>query len=103
MQLHITGHHVDLTDGLKDKVKVSMEKLEKHFDHITHIYVTLNVEKKSHKAEAKLALTNSSDYIFAEAIEDDMYRSIDSLYHKLDRQVIKHKEKIQDHHKKDLL
>lgn len=104
MQLDITGHHVELTQGLKDKVTESVKKLEKHSDNISYIHVTLTVDKKTHKAEAKLDLEHHGSSIFAESSNDDMYRSIDDMVSKLDRQVIKHKEKMQDRgHKDDLI
>lgn len=104
MQLDITGHHVELTQGLKDKVAESVKKLSKHSDHISYIHVTLTVNKKDHKAEAKVDLDQHTTPIFAESSNDDMYRSIDDMVSKLDRQIIKHKEKLQKRgHNEDLL
>ena len=91
MQINISGHHVDLTDSLKDYVNNKMEKLERHFDHITNTQVTLSVEKLRQKAEATVHVSGAD--IFAEAESQDMYASIDQLIDKLDRQIIKHKEK----------
>ena len=95
MQLDITGHHVELTDGLKEKVQETVKKLERHFDHITYMHVTLTVENRSHIAEAKIDLDHHTSPIFAKSSNHDMYESIDDLVAKLDRQLIKHKEKIQ--------
>ena len=68
-------------------------------DHVTDIHCILAVEKLRHKAEARVNLSGSS--LFAEAVEDDMYAAVDSLVDKLDRQIIKHKEKLSDHHARD--
>jgi len=73
-----------------------MERLERHFDHVTNIHVILSVEKLRHKAEATMHVSGGS--LFADATEEDMYAAIDALMDKLDRQVKKHKEKITDHH-----
>ena len=73
-----------------------LQKLERHFDHVTGIHCILTVEKLRHKAEAKVSLSGGS--LFADAVEDDMYAAVDSLVDKLDRQIIRHKEKITDHH-----
>ncbi len=95
MQLMISGHHIDLTDALRDHVADKFEKLQRHIDQITKIDVTLIVEKQLHKAEANLHVSGAD--LFASADSDDMYAAIDSLADKLDRQIIKHKEKHRGH------
>lgn len=97
MQINLTGHHVDVTPPLRDYVNSKMERLERHFDHVTDIHVILSVEKLRHKAEATLHVSGGN--LFADATEADMYAAIDALTDKLDRQVKKHKEKITDHHR----
>jgi len=95
MQINLTGHHVDITDSLRDYVGTKFEKLERHFDHVSNVHVILTVEKLRQKAEATLHL-NGAD-VFAESVQEDMYAAIDSLVDKLDRQVKKHKEKTKNH------
>jgi putative sigma-54 modulation protein len=99
MQLNITGHHIDLTPALRNKVESKLAKLERHFDNLTDIHCVLSVEKLEHRAEATVHLSGGT--IFADAIDQDMYAAVDSLVDKLSRQVIKHKEKIGDHHARD--
>jgi putative sigma-54 modulation protein len=91
MQLNITGHHVDLTDALKEYVSSKIKKLEKHFDHISNVQVTLSVEKTRHIAECTMHLSGTEAH--AKSENDDMYAAIDALLDKLDRQILKHKEK----------
>lgn len=96
MQLNITGHHIEVTPALKDYIHEKIEKVHKHFSNITHVHVILTVAKKfQHKAEATLHLAQAN--IFATAESEDMYAAIDLLIDKLDRQVLKHKEKMQKH------
>lgn len=95
MQINLSGHHVDITDSLREYVDSKFTKLERHFDHINNVYVILNVEKLNQKAEATLHLDGGE--VFATSEHTDMYAAIDSLIDKLDRQVIKHKEKIKRH------
>lgn len=92
MQLNITGHHVDLTDSLKNYVSSKLEKLERHFDKINNVQVTLSVEKSRHKAEAVLHVSGAD--IHGTAEQEDMYAAIDLMTDKLDRQIIKQKEKM---------
>lgn len=95
MQINITGHHVDVTDSLKDYVDSKFIKLERHSDQINNVHVILNVEKLNQKAEATLHLNGGE--VFATAEHTDMYAAIDGLIDKLDRQVLKHKEKVKRH------
>lgn len=95
MQINLTGHHVDITDPLRDYVDEKFAKLERHFDQITNVHVILNVEKLTQKAEATVHLSGGE--IFATSEHEDMYAAIDGLIDKLDRQVVKHKEKMKRH------
>ncbi|MDU0352833.1 ribosome hibernation promoting factor [Paraglaciecola aquimarina] len=95
MQINLTGHHVDITDSLRNYVDTKFTKLERHFEHINNVHVILNVEKLNQKAEATVHLSGSE--VFATSEHSDMYAAIDGLIDKLDRQVIKHKEKVKRH------
>lgn len=97
MKIDITGHHVDVSDALRDYVNQKFERLERHFDNVVDVHVILTVEKSTQKAEATMALSGAR--VFAEASADEMYAAIDALADKLDRQVVKHKEKRSDHHR----
>lgn len=92
MQINLTGRHVEITPALREYVDSKFAKLERHFDHINNVYVTLEVEKLKQIAEAKLNIDGGE--IFAESENENMYAAIDQLIDKLDRQVIKHKEKV---------
>lgn len=95
----ITGHHVDVTPALRDRIATKMEKLKRHFDHVTDIHVTLSVEKQRHQAEATVNVSGGK--LHAKSVEEDMYAAIDGLVDKLDRQIKKHKEKLTNHHARD--
>ncbi len=92
MQLSISGHHIEVTDALKDYVSDKMLKLERHSDDITSIQAILTVEKNRQMAEARIHVKGAD--LFANAESEDMYAAIDLLADKLDRQVLKHKEKM---------
>ncbi len=92
MQISVTGHHIELTDSLRNYVETKFEKLERHFDHVTNVHVVLSVEKLQQKAEATVHISGND--VFAEATDENMYAAIDALIDKLDRQVIRHKEKM---------
>ena len=95
MQVSITGHHIDVTESLKVHVEEKMAKIKRHFDNVMDVHVILTVEKLEQKAEATVQISGAK--IFAEDIQEDMYKSIDHMVDKLDRQIIKHKEKTGSH------
>ncbi|MBO9489597.1 ribosome hibernation promoting factor [Endozoicomonas sp. G2_1] len=95
MQINLSGHHVEITDSMRDYVSTKFAKLERHFDHINNVYVVLNVEKLQQIAEATLHLNGGE--VHASSENQDMYAAIDSLIDKLDRQVLKHKGKMKKH------
>ena len=92
MQINLSGHHIEITDPLRDFVNSKFAKLERHFEQINNVQVTLTVEKLNQIAEAKLNV--NSGELFANSEHSDMYAAIDTLIDKLDRQLIKHKDKL---------
>lgn len=96
MQINLTGHHIEITPPLREYVQNKFAKLEKHYGQINNAYAVLTVERLSHIAEAKLHITGGD--IHASAEQSDMYAAIDVLLDKLDRQLIKHKEKTVNKH-----
>ena len=100
MQLNVTGHHVDVTDALRDYVSAKMQRIEKHYDHVTDVHCILTVEKLRHRAEATANLRGKRLHV--EATEENMYAALDGLADKLDRRILKHKEKQCDHHAREV-
>ncbi|ABE48414.1 MULTISPECIES: ribosome hibernation-promoting factor, HPF/YfiA family [Methylobacillus] len=95
MNLHLTGHHLEVTPALREYVQSKLARLSNHFDHVIDLKVTLSVEKLVQKAEATLHVPGND--LHAECGAENMYSAIDLLADKLDRQVLKHKEKISNH------
>ena len=95
IQINLTGHHIEITESLRGYVQEKFTKLERHFDQINNVHVILNVQKMQQIAEAKIHLKKGE--VFATSEHADMYAAIDSLIDKLDRQVLKHKEKLTKH------
>ncbi len=95
MNFTISGHHLEITPSIREYVLNKLERIRRHFDHVIDISVILSVEKLNQRAEMTLHLSGKD--IHVEAIHEDMYAAIDLLTDKLDRQVCKHKEKLQAH------
>ena len=98
MQVSLSGHHIEITDSLRNYVNEKIERLDRHFDQALDIHVILTVEKLRHKAEATMHISGGN--LYADDIQEDMYAAIDGLVDKLDRQGKKHKEKTKDHRSK---
>ena len=92
MQISITGHHVDITQALRDYVESKVGRLERHFDNMTNVHVILSIQKERQKAEATIHVSRGN--LFADTEHEDMYAAIDGLVDKLDRQLKKYKEKL---------
>lgn len=95
MQINISGRHVEVTDSMREYVTSKIERLTHHHDRITSTNVILSVDKLIQKAEATIHVSGKD--VFAEATHEDLYAAIDALVDKLDRQLIKHKEKMRSH------
>ena len=95
MQINLAGHHVEITDALRECVNTKFAKLTRHFDHINNVHVVLTVEKLNQIAESTVHLNGTE--LHAKAENGDMYASIDALVSKLDKQILKYKGKINHH------
>jgi putative sigma-54 modulation protein len=95
MQLSITGRHVEVTEAMKNYVTEKFAKLDRYFDQVIDVHVILDVEKLAQKAEATVQVNGAT--LYAEDTQENLYAAIDALIDKLDRQILKHKEKAADH------
>lgn len=95
MNLNLTGVHLDITPPIRAYVIAKLDRVNRHFDHVIDVNVVLSVDKLRQKVEANLHLRGKD--LHAESVDPDMYAAIDSLADKLDRQVLKYKEKLSAH------
>jgi putative sigma-54 modulation protein len=93
MNLHLTGHHVEITPAIREYVTAKLARISRHFDHVIDVNVIMTVEKLDQKIEASVHLSGKD--IHVEAHDGDMYAAIDGLMDKLDRQVLRHKERFE--------
>ena len=95
MKINFTGNGMAITPALQQFTQEKFNKLERHFDKIISVSVTFMVEKRMQIAEANVIVHKSE--LHAQAESENMYTAIDSLVEKLDKQLIKYKEKTQGH------
>lgn len=99
MNLKVSGHHLDVTPAIQGYIEEKLARISRHFDQVMDIDVILSVNKLDQKVEAKVHLSGKD--LFCESIDADMYAAIDGLADKLDRVVLKHKERLMDHHNQE--
>jgi putative sigma-54 modulation protein len=95
MNLNLTGNHLDITPAIRAYVVAKLDRVTRHFDHVIDVNVVLSVDKLRQKVEANVHVRGKD--IHAESVEPDMYAAIDCLADKLDRQIVRYKEKLSAH------
>jgi putative sigma-54 modulation protein len=101
MNLTISGHHLEITPALRTYVTSKLGKITRHFDQVVDIKVLLSIENQTEKEGRQKAECNlhvKGNDLFAESAHADLYAAVDDLVDKLDRQVVKYKDRIQAHH-----
>ena len=92
MNLNVSGHHLAVTPAIRSYVESKLERVARHFDHVIDAHVILTVDKLRQKAEVTLHVRGKD--LHCECEEEDLYAAIDLLADKLDRQVLRYKDKL---------
>lgn len=101
MNLTISGHHLEVTPALRSYVTNKLDRIKRHFDQVVDVRVILTVENQKEKERRQKAECNihiKGIELFAECANEDLYAAVDELVDKLDRQVVRHKDRLQSHH-----
>ena len=91
MNLHVTGHQLAVTPAIREYIAGKLQRITHHFDQVIDVNVIMSVEKLEQRVEATVHVRGRD--IFCESAAHDLYAAIDGLVDKLDRTIIKHKEK----------
>jgi len=100
MNLTISGHHLEVTPALRGYVTQKLDRIMRHFDQVVDVRVLLSIENQKEKQGRQRAECNihvKGNDLFAECASEDLYAAVDELVDKLDRQVVRHKDRLQDH------
>jgi putative sigma-54 modulation protein len=100
MNILISGHHLDLTPGIRDYITGKLDRITRHCDRIIEIDVTLSVDtlpQKEMRQRAEINVRLKGETLHAEDQAQDLYAAIDGLMEKLDRQLEKSKGRVKDH------
>jgi len=101
MNLTISGHHLEVTPALRSYVTGKLDRITRHFDQVVDVKVLLSIENQKEKDGRQKAECNihvKGNDMFAESAHEDLYAAVDELVDKLDRQVVRHKDRLQNHH-----
>jgi putative sigma-54 modulation protein len=101
MNLQMTGHQLDISPALRSYVTEKLARVTRHFDQVMDVNVILSVVKLEQKVEASVHVSGRD--FFVESVNEDMYAAIDLLADKLDRQILRHKEKNSNHHNQETI
>lgn len=93
MKISVTGKNIDVTDSLRDTVIRKIGKLDKYFNPDVEVQATLSVQKTHHIIEVTIPFNGV--ILRGEESTDDMYTSIDKVVDKLERQIIKHRTRLE--------
>jgi len=94
MNFSVSGHHLEVTPAIRSYVQSKIERVARHFDHVIDAHVILSVGKLKQKAEVTIRVRGKD--LHCESEEDDLYAAIDLMIDKLDRQVLRHKGKVNE-------
>ncbi|WP_265821595.1 ribosome hibernation-promoting factor, HPF/YfiA family [Geovibrio ferrireducens] len=94
MNVQITARNIEITDAIRSYAEKKVAKLEKYFDHITEANVLLEVQKNLHIVEVLITAKG----VFMKGLEksEDLYASIDLAVDKIEKQLVKYKEKLKN-------
>ena len=101
MNFTISGHHLEVTPALRAHVTSKLDRISRHFDQVVDIKVILSVDnhkEKEMRQRAECSTHVKGRDLFAESAHEDLYAAVDELADKMDRQVLRYKDKTQDHH-----
>ena len=101
MNLTISGHHLEVTPALRSYVTTKLDRIMRHFDQVVDVKVLLTIEnlkEKERRQRAECSIRVKGSDMFAESAHADLYAAGDELVDKLDRPVVRHKDRVQNHH-----
>ena len=97
MNIIISGKQMDLTDGIKGAIDEKLGRLDYYLHPETEVKVTVSAKKARHTIEVTI-IPISGPIIRAEDSEESLYAAIDIVYDKLNKQLRKYKNRLQDRH-----
>ncbi|MGD9720462.1 MAG: ribosome-associated translation inhibitor RaiA [Pirellulales bacterium] len=99
MQINISVRHGQLSDASREKITAKVERLARLFERLTAIEVTVNLEhEETPTVDVRVSAEHKHDFVATEQ-STSLMAALDGVVHKLEQQLRKYKEKVQDHHR----
>ena len=99
VQINISTRHGHLSDPTRDKIRAKVEKLLRLFDRLTSIRVTIDLnDQEMPSVDINASVEHKGEFIASDQSKSLM-GSVDSTVHKLEQQLRKYKEKVQERHR----
>ncbi len=95
LEIIIHGRHLDVTEAIRNYVEKKASKLTKYSNRINKVQFTLKIEGQNHISEAVCSIAGAT--LVAEAANADMYAAIDLGMDKLEKQLVRQREKLKNH------
>ena len=98
MNLTISGHHLEVTPALRGYVSDKLDRITRHFEQVMDVRVLLsvdNLKEKDRRQRAECNIKVKGGELHAESAHEDLYAAVDELVDKLDRQLVRDKDKRQ--------
>jgi len=97
MKVKVVGKNIEITEALKNIIEKKISRLDKYFNPDVEAQITLSVQKSRHTIEVTIPFNGV--ILRAEEQNEDMYTSLDIVVDKLERQIRKHKTKLEKRNK----
>ncbi len=99
VQIHVSARHGHLSEATREKLTGKLDKLPRLFERLTAIELTVDLEhKESPSVELRVSAEHKHDFIATETAAELM-AAVDAVVHKLEQQLRRYKEKVQEHHR----
>ena len=99
VQIKISARHGSLSEATQTKITAKVEKLTRRFERLTSITVTIDLEhRETPNVDIQVSAEHKHDFV-AHCKGEELMTGLDQVIHKLEQQLRKYKDKIQDHHR----
>jgi putative sigma-54 modulation protein len=97
MKVRVTARHAKFTKRVKKTAEDKAMHLEHFFDHLKQIEVVLDVAGPA-KYQVEMIASGIHDHVLVcHSVDDTAMAALDTVIDKMERQLVKYKEKLQGH------
>ena len=99
MQISVSVRHGQISDETRSRVEAKIQKLLRYFERLTSIEVTVDIEhRESPRVDLRVSAEHKHDFV-AFAQSGELMAAVDRVVHKMEQQLRKYKQRVQEHHR----